>query len=608
MDLPVMEHDGATIVPDMAELAAPVVLDGMDYMLARAIPGAEWSREHHAMVLPAPTARDAMVALTLMPTLANDHPELVELRDTLIQNVRPTDHATRLQIKIDAPIVHKSLLDEGHDWLEFDHEVNEPVGDYWPRQDTDLGYIAAIVDKHGAAGLGWSRGYGKTLGTAAIAEANGYRSVLVAAPNSAKADTWAQELAHRRPDAQVLIFPDSGTSSYQRKQAAVLKRAQELAKTGRPFFLVIHHEGVVKVAGTQDRKSGKGKTVMNGWQKLGIKWDLFAYDESHTLKNAGRDGSLRHRAALKVTAKHRLALTGSIFENSWEELYGTLHWLYPTRYKNQWVDWNNRFFDYVDGYGKVWVGILEGREQAMADELGVFWVVREKVSRAIELEQLVDLSPGQQKAYDELLNVLLTQLEDGTLVGADAGVVQLTRLRQVASGLELLTKNLADSTKLDRTMKVISEYEDFDDFFVAAWYKASAYGLRDRLREAGYIHVFVVTGDMSATDRGATIKLAREAAANRQMRWDDQPVILIGTIATMGQSVNLQFLNHVIRLDRSFNPAENRQVLDRLDRTGQKRQARATDIVARNTVDQLVVMPNLKNKDAARAQILGRGA
>jgi hypothetical protein len=109
--------------------------------------------------------------------------------------VRPTDYATEAGIHINAPVVHQSLLDQGSDWLKFELDPGAS-------QDTDLGYAAAILQKIHFGYLGWARGYGKTLGSAAIIEANGYERVMVAAPNSSKVDTWAMELLKRLPFAR----------------------------------------------------------------------------------------------------------------------------------------------------------------------------------------------------------------------------------------------------------------------------------------------------------------------------------------------------------------------------------------------------------------------
>jgi SNF2 family DNA or RNA helicase len=473
-------------------------------------------------------------------------------------------------------------------------------GGVWPRQDTDLGYAAAILQRHHGFQLGWSRGLGKTLGTAAIIEANAYNFVVVAVPNAAKQDTWVRELERRLPTHQLVVM---GNGSPE-KRKDVLKRCQELYAAGERFVLIIHHEALALVAGKKARPSGKGMTILDGWKRLKIRWDLKVVDESHKLKTAGKiAGSQFHRAACKVPADNALALTGSIYENSWEEMYGTLHFLYPTRYTDPWESWNNRHLEYVEGYGKVFVGILEGHDELMRQELGVFTIIREKRDRAQHERLYVELSDGQRRAYDDLVETMLARLDDDTLVFAEAGVVQLMRLRQIATGLDLLTEELHDSSKIERTVERIQQFPEHD-FFIATWHRAAAYATADLLEALGY-PTFVVTGDVTNAERTRRIAAAREAATQRGA---GQSVIVIGTIATLGESINLQFLNHVIRVELSFVPALNRQVVDRVDRTGQEREVYCDDIIAKGTVDETVVLPNLANKNAMRALLLGREA
>jgi SNF2 family DNA or RNA helicase len=560
----------------------------MKYIEARAVPGAVYSHEHGGMILPWPTARAAIVALTMKPSLASEYPELVELRDTLLTTVRPTDYATKAGISINAPVVHQSLLEQGSDWLDFELDPGAT-------QATDLGFAAAMLQKIHAFYLGWARGYGKTLGTAAIIEANGYEQVLVAAPNSSKADTWAMELLKRLPSHDVLIMPNDKVRRIELLE--FLKRGGP----GRPFVLITHHESLSLVA-KWGRRDGQPDPTFGGWKKLHLRWDLFVVDEVHRLAHATTQ---MHRGARNVPSENRLGLSGSVYQNDWEELYGPLSWLLPSEYHSQWDDWNLRHFDYVEGYGKIWAGFLPGHEQKIRDELGVFMVVREKPDKSIKSEIMVDLGEKQRQAYDELVDNYVTLLEDGTAVIAEQGMVMLQRCRQIATGLELLSAQVVDSSKLDAVVDIILSKPQ-DDYFVAGWYKASVYALRDRLQEAGIEDVFAITGDTPIKQRPAIIRAAREAQLQQGLYGSRRTVVLIGTIETLGESVNLQFLNHVIRIDRSWNPAKNRQVVDRCDRTGQQRDIYLDDIIARDTVDQLVVMPNLANKDAMRAILLGR--
>jgi SNF2 family DNA or RNA helicase len=129
---------------------------------------------------------------------------------------------------------------------------------------------------------------------------------------------------------------------------------------------------------------------------------------------------------------------------------------------------------------------------------------------------------------------------------------------------------------------------------VFGWYKPSLAALALRLQEED-IDSWLIDGDVPQKARGPIIT----AFQNGQKR------VLLGTISTMGESINLQRANHVIRVDRCFNPAMNQQAVDRVDRQGQERECYLTDIVAEDTVDDLVVLPNLANKDALRAVVFG---
>jgi SNF2 family DNA or RNA helicase len=360
--------------------------------------------------------------------------------------------------------------------------------------------------------------------------------------------------------------------------------------------LVAHYEALAVVAGKTKRPGKRVTTIGDGWAKLGVKWDIKVFDEGHRLANPDAQQT---KAARKVPADKRLLLSGSVFQNRWEELFGPLQVLFPDRYKSRHRDWNRRFLDYVDnGYGETCIGILPGRAEAMRDELGRFMCYRDKENLAKPCTELVEISDGQRAAYDDLVERCLAELEDGTRIKVSTGVAMLTKLRQVATGLDLFSKQVADSTKLDEAIAVIHRHwDEGHDYVCFVWYKSSALALRDRLAEDG-IDSWVVTGDVPMKDRDHAIR-AFTAGERR---------VFIGTIPTLGESVNLQRANHVIRIDRSFNPALNQQAVDRVDRQGQTRDVFLTDIIARDTVDELVVMPKLLNKEALRAAVFPAAA
>lgn len=539
--------------------------------LARAVPGSAWDGDAKAWVLDAPTPRAAAVALKLFPDLNHRAPELVEMRAELLSDLRPFDNATPYNCPIHPYRVQPVLTELG--WSLFDF------------QKIDLGYIEGVLREHKGAYIGWERGMGKTLGTCCLIDNLEADATLIVCPNTAKQTVWGDELARFCPWLEVVILPNS-----KPKRLAALAYVTDLHAEGTPFVLVTHYESLAVIAGKN------GKRLSDGWKKLKIEWDLFVADEGHRFANPD---ALMTKAAKKIPATYRVMLSGSIIQNHLEELYGPLSILFPDRYKSKWRDWNDRYLDYVEsGYARVCVGVKPDRIPQLRAELGVFMVYRRKedeldLPSRTDQTLFVDLAPAQDKAYRQVVEECMTVLDDGTKVKAAEGIAMLTKLRQIATGLDLLSKEVRDSTKLDLATEMVLDDED-GVYVIFAWYKATLHALAERLQSKG-IDTFLVTGDVKHEDRSEMI--TRFTAGERR--------VFLGTLSTLSESVNLQRANNVIMLDRSFNPATNQQAHDRVFRQGQKRPVTVTDIVARGTVDELKVMPTLANKQAIRAAVLG---
>lgn len=530
--------------------------------MARSIPGAVWDREERAWLLDPEeiTPRTAAVTLKLFPELSLTEPALAEARDKMRGGVRPFDNATPYGKRVEAPGVEAVLAEEGHSFFDF--------------QAIDLGYVTDILNEYGGAYLGWERGLGKTLGSCALIEATGAERVLVVAPNTAKGPVWEPELRRFLPDREVLVLPNTKA---KRERMLV-----EIHRNPRPLILVVHYEQLAIIGGPDGRK----------WAKFG-EWDIVIADEAHRIKNPKAKMS---RAIKKIPSARRVALSGSIIENHAEELFSVLQWLFPKRYKAKWRDFNDRYLDYMEGgYGKVFVGIKLDKLDTLRSELGVFMVYRRKedeldLPTRTDQTLYVELSPGQRRAYDQLVTSCLTELPDGSNVKATDGLAMLTKLRQVASGLDLVG-DVRDSTKLDLAVDMIADAPG-EGFVVFSWYKQMCYALADRLGGDG---VYVVTGDVKHDDRTRMIEEFQSG----------QGRVFIGTLSTLGESVNLQRASQAILLDRSWNPATNTQAEDRVYRMGQDKPVTITHVIAKDTVDEHRVLPTITNKEALRAMVLG---
>jgi SNF2 family DNA or RNA helicase len=450
---------------------------------------------------------------------------------------------------------------------------------FYKFQEIDLGYLADVMREHGGAYLGWDRGCGKTLGAIAIADELAARRVLVVAPNTAKSTVWEPAVRQFLPDYAVAVLPNSKP-----------KRERMLAQIKNdkgPIVLIVHYEALHLIAKT--RSDGRG------WDRYGT-WDLVIADEAHRIKNPSTKMA---RSLKKVPARFKLALSGSIIQNHADELFSPLQWLFPDRYKSKWRDWNDRYLDYVDsGFARVPVGVKLNRLDDMRAELGVFMAYRRKedeldLPKRTDQTLYVELSNEQRRVYDDLEVWCLAQIDEWKTVKAADGIALFGKLRQVATGIDLVAENIADSTKMDVALELITDNPD-EQTVVFSWYKLSGRAMADRLAQAG-IKAAVIDGDVKHEDRATRI----EAFTRGEYQ------VLCGTISTMGESVNLQNASSAIFLDRSWNPAQNQQAEDRIYRIGQKNPVTITHLVARDTVDQTRVSPVLNTKDALRRLILG---
>lgn len=550
-------------------------------LAARAVPGA-FFKKGTGWAIEDPTPRSAAVALKLFPHLIREAPELLAIREALAQDVRPIDCATPYWEScggaVDLSFAHRaraSLNAEGKTFYEY--------------QEIDLFYAAAVLREHGAFYLGWDRGLGKTLGTCALIDELDCQRTLVVCPNTAKQSVWAAELARWCPWVEVLVLPNE-----KAKRERMLNYAKYLSfdlEHAKPLVLVIHYEAINVIA--------RERASKNGWKRYG-EWDLVVADEAHRVSNPDTQMA---RQLKRIPSRRRLALSGSVIQNHAEELFSQLQWLYPDRYSSKWRDWNDRYLDYVDsGFANVCVGVRIEQLAQLRDELGRFMVYRRKEdelpglpARTVETRR-VALSPRQRRVYDDLAESYIAELDtqEGPLKATD-GLVLLTRLRQVATGLGLVSQSLEDSSKEDVAVELIDDNPD-DAFVVFSWFKPAADSLASRLQGAG-IDCFVVTGDTPPSKRAEYI--ARFQAGEGR--------VFIGTISTLGESVTLHRANNAIFLDRSWNPAANEQAEDRIYRIGQTKAVTVTHLVAADTVDEENVSPALTDKQALRRMILGAG-
>lgn len=526
----------------------------------RAIPSSFW-QGGEGWCLPSDCDPDAArIALRLFPHLYASTPELAEIAAP--QDIRPIDYATAQYVEPATPPYPRVLANARAKGIE-PHSY----------QKIDAAYAVDRIQNLGGAYIGSEPGLGKSLMACMVAESNDDNFILVLCPNSAKRRTWLTTLETYMPWMNVVIV---GNTAKQRAQS--LEDARASIDAGTPTALVCHYEGLPLIDADLARMPN---------------WDLLIADEAHRLKNTKTKFV---KAALRVKACGTLLLSGSVLDGDIEDLYVPMKLMQPARYPAKWRCWNDRFVDWAEGgFGRISLGVKPHRLQQLREELGEVLVVRRAGDELdIPTAHVSDISlpmlAPQRKAYKDMVTDLFAKLPDGDVISATAGASLLSKLRQVTGGVAL-AEGKYSSAKLDYVEELLQDGGSAQSV-VFTWHKELANRLAERLGDSATI----VHGDISGPDR--------EAAVEDFVRGRKR--VLIATMATLSESVNLQCASRVILLEHSWRNLDNEQAVARVVRQGQAANAAVYNVTTTDTVDELRVLPVLRSKKVLREMVIGR--
>ncbi|MBX3227107.1 MAG: SNF2 helicase associated domain-containing protein [Labilithrix sp.] len=319
-------------------------------------------------------------------------------------------------------------------------------------------------------------------------------------------------------------------------------------------------------------------------------------DEAQNVKNPGAETS---RAARRLDAEMRIALTGTPVENRLAELWSLLTFANPGML--------GALADFTERYE---VPMTFRPDGAVAAELRA--LVRPFVLRRTKVEVLSDLPPKteiervcvfgarQKRLYDALAIALRQAVakKEKKRAGARVELSVLTailRLRQMACDPRLVDEDAsaADSAKraafLDLVRELVSEdrralvFSQFTEL-LTLW--------RDDLDRAGVRYEYL---DGATRERDAAVLRFQEG---------DAPLFLI-SLKAGGAGLNLTAADTVIHLDPWWNEAAEAQATDRAHRPGQTRPVTVVRLVAEGTIEDKLALLKRAKRDLAAAVLRG---
>ncbi len=354
--------------------------------------------------------------------------------------------------------------------------------------------------------------------------------------------------------------------------------------------------------GPARRIDGRAKLLITSYALLrrdietlaAIPWRYAVLDEAQAIKNPDSQVA---RAARRLQAEHRLALTGTPVENRLEELWSLFSFVLPG------------FLGRRQAFTQRVSEALLGGDQRQA----LAWLrrrVRPFVLRRLKSEVATELPPrtemilrcelseGERALYELVRSSALQQVRAAVGAERSLGVLEaLLRLRQAAchpgllpgraetssSKLDLLVARLQTLAEEGHRALVFSQWTGLLDLAQAA------------LTAAGLEHCRL---DGSTRDRHGVVQ--------RFQACDGPPVFLI-SLKAGGTGLNLTAADYVFHLDPWWNPAVEDQAVDRAHRIGQDRPVFSVRLVAAGTVEERIIALQQAKRELARAAIGDEG-
>jgi SNF2 family DNA or RNA helicase len=315
----------------------------------------------------------------------------------------------------------------------------------------------------------------------------------------------------------------------------------------------------------------------------GYGWNRVVLDEAQAVKNSL---SRAAKAVRRLEAGHRVALTGTPVENRLAELWSIMDFLNPGLLSSSEV-FRTRYAIPVERYGQT-----EPAERLRAvtrpyvlRRLKTDPTIIDDLPEKIEIKQYCQLTTEQASLYQSIVDDMLEKIENtqgierrGNVLAAMAKLKQVcnhpaqllhdrspigTRSGKVIRLEEILEEILAEG---DRVL-CFTQFTEFAEMLVP--HLAARFS-----RDVLYLH-------------GGTPRTRRDEMVAR-FQSGDGPSIFLLSLKAGGTGLNLTAANHVVHLDRWWNPAVENQATDRAFRIGQQRTVQVRKFICTGTLEEKI--------------------
>jgi superfamily II DNA or RNA helicase len=321
-------------------------------------------------------------------------------------------------------------------------------------------------------------------------------------------------------------------------------------------------------------------------------WDTVILDEAQTIKNPDSQVA---RAAYRLQARFRVALSGTPVENRLDELWSQLHFLNPGLLGGR--------QHFQERYARPIAAGQAGAAARLRERIRPFVLRRRKQEVAAELPPRTDmvrhcvLSVEERQVYDAIQAATRTEVVARLQAGGSVleALEALLRLRQACCHVGLVPGQQAETSA-----KVLLLLEALEQV-LAEGHKALVFSQWTALLDLVEPHVRAAGIDFVRLD-GTT---RDRAEVVRRFQAETGPPVFLISLRAGGLGLNLTAADHVFLLDPWWNPAVEDQAADRVHRLGQDRPVLVYHLVAENTVEERILALQAHKRALSDAALTG---
>ena len=382
---------------------------------------------------------------------------------------------------------------------------------------------------------------------------------LLIAPTSVVGN-WFHELGKFAPQLKAMIHHGSDR----------LKEAKNFKKACREHDIIITSFALA-------RKDAKLVQDIN--------WHRVVLDEAQNIKNPK---AALTKSILKLSAQHRLALTGTPIENRLLDLWSIFNFLNPGYLGTQ--------AQFRKGF-EVPIQRNNNRQQSLTLKKLVepFILRRVKTDKSIikdlpdkvEQKLFCNLTKEQGSLYEVVVKEAEKELKTvegmkrkGLILGT------LTRLKQICNHPRQFLQDESDfsverSHKLARLTEMVEEVIDEEEsLLIFTQFTELGDAIAKYFKQHHHYNTYYL--------HGGTTRKKRESMISQFQNPETEPSLFVLSLKAGGVGITLTKANHVFHFDRWWNPSVEDQATDRAFRIGQEKNVFVHKFVALGTLEERI--------------------